>query len=109
MTVSELKNQIELAKTELDNAAASGKPTVKARERLKNVLANHVNEIVEALSGTGDSAKVEELEAKIAGLEEENEALGDALAESDAKVKALTQELAAVKPEKKSKAAADKV
>lgn len=109
MTVSELKNQIELAKTELDNAAASGKPTVKERERLKNVLANHVNEIVEALSGTGDSAKVEELEARIAGLMEENEALDDALAEADAKVKALNMELAAAKPEKKSKAAADKV
>ena len=108
MSVSEVKNQIELAKTAMENVVASGKPSVKERERLKNVLANHVDEILEALSGNADGAKVEELEAKVAGLEEENEALGDALAESDAKVKALTQELAA-KTEKKTKAAADKV
>lgn len=83
MTNQEMYNDIALAKQKLDNTVASGKPSAKERESLKNLLLNNVDGILGALQGGGAS------ETEFVELKEENDALNDALADADRRIAEL--------------------
>ena len=102
MTATELRDQIFKSNQELKASVSSGMNHQRNKERLKNLLLENVDTIIEVLGGTKAGANAEELEARIAELEEENESLGDALAEQDAQVKGLKMRIAELEAAKKN-------
>ena len=87
MTRQELYNEVLTAHARVNSVSKSGKSSQKEREFLKNLLYSNVQTILEALGGDTVVSEIDPAEAQ--ELKEELEAAGDALAETDQKVKVL--------------------
>lgn len=87
MTRQELYNEVLTAHARVDSVSKSGKSPQKEREFLKNLLYSNVQTILEALGGETVVSEIDPEEVQ--ELKEELEAAGDALAETDQKVKVL--------------------
>ena len=87
MTRQELYNEVLTAHARVNSVSKSGKSSQKEREFLKNLLYSNVQTILEALGGDTVVSEIDPEEVQ--ELKEELEAAGDALAETDQKVKVL--------------------
>ena len=87
MTRQELYNEVLTAHARVNSVSKSGKSSQKEREFLKNLLYSNVQTILEALGGETVVSEIDPDEVQ--ELKEELEAAGDALAETDQKVKVL--------------------
>ena len=87
MTRQELYNEVLTAHARANSVSKSGKSSQKEREFLKNLLYSNVQTILEALGGETVVSEIDPEEVQ--ELKEELEAAGDALAETDQKVKVL--------------------
>lgn len=87
MTRQELYNEVLTAHARVNSVSKSGKSSQKEREFLKNLLYSNVQTILEALGGETVVSEIDPEEVQ--ELKEELEAAGDALAETDQKVKVL--------------------
>ena len=87
MTRQELYNEVLTAHARVNSVSKSGKSSQKEREFLKNLLYSNVQTILEALGGETVVSEIDPEEVQ--ELKEELEAGGDALAETDQKVKVL--------------------
>ena len=93
MTVKELGGALQIALNELRLAEASGKPSRKERERLRNILFDNVETVIQMSDSSMLEEKVAELEEKIEDLTAENKVLEQTLVKETQTVKDLKKQL----------------
>jgi len=90
MTTNEVYNVLATERDVMQATIDSGNPAQRARERVKNLLLDNIDMILDALKGVkSDGVSSEELDE----LREANEAMEAALAQSGAEIRALKEQL----------------
>lgn len=80
MTAKEVGNVVSMALNQYNAAVQSGKPSGKERDRLKNILFDNVETIIQMADSAALEEKIAELEEQIEELTAENMAMNKILA-----------------------------